>query len=116
MHRIATFSLVSMFTTAALVTGCDRNKDGDKQAVEEIVAQRLEAEKSKTALDQNAALVKENNDLKAKVSELERKLAAVQASQARLAQNTATKPVAKTEAHQEQVKTLHEALTGGSAK
>ncbi len=117
MRRIAIIGLVSVMTTAALAAGCERGKEADKQAVEEIVAQRLDAEKTKATLEKNAELVKENLELKAKVADLEQKLAAIQTSQAKVAQNAAARrPVVKTEEHQKQVKTLHEALTGGSAK
>lgn len=117
MRRIVTLSFVSLLATAALASGCERNKDADKQAVEEIVAQRLEAEKAKATGEKNAELVKENAELKIKVQELEKKLAAIQATQAKVAQNNAARrPAAQEAAHQKEVETMREAFSGANAK
>lgn len=116
---------LSLALVAALAgtfaTGCERNKDADKLAVEELVTQRLEAEKAKQTAELNVQLTKENTDLKAKVEELEKKLATITATQTRVAQANVAKPretakAAATEEHKQEVKKLHDSLIGAGSK
>jgi len=93
--------------------GCD--KQADKQAVEDMVNARIDAEKAKTMADDYAKLKEENTALKAQVADLQKQLEAKNAQVGRLAQAAKTeKAEAVQTQHDKAVKTLKKQVTGAN--
>ena len=111
-----TLGLATMLAVGTMA-GCD--KQGDKQAVDDMVNARLDAEKTKAMAEDYAKVKEENTTLKARVAELEKQLAAAESAKAaqaaRLAQAAKVEraEVAQTQ-HEKAVSTVKKRVTGAN--